>query len=113
MLNTRGGGKEFLQILNPLKSMKPYLLAAKRHIEARKSGTFDLQTVKNLDEAKAALTSGKTIASLLDHIEITYTSITSIILSHSLFHESRNYKAGVNKGFKILFDKLNIQTYGE
>ncbi len=88
--------------------MKAYLIAAKKHIEARKNSSFDLETVSTKEELKQALLDGKTIAKLLDEVEMRYTSITAIILSHSLFHESKNYKAGVNKGFKQTFNHLGI-----
>jgi nitroimidazol reductase NimA-like FMN-containing flavoprotein (pyridoxamine 5'-phosphate oxidase superfamily) len=51
-----------------------------------------------------AILEGKTFSGLLDEIEVRFTSITSIILSRKLFHQSKNYKSGVYKGFKILLD---------
>jgi hypothetical protein len=89
--------------------MKAYLKSAQAHIEARKNSNFDLQTVANKQELIQALKDGKTIHSLLEEIEIRFTSITSIILSQTLFHESHNYKSGVNKGFKKFFDALGIE----
>jgi hypothetical protein len=77
---------------------------ADAHIEARISGTFDNPPVSTRDEVIEALKSGKTIDAVLDQIEIKFTSITAILLSRKLFHQSKNYKAGVYKGFKILLD---------
>ena len=89
--------------------MKTYLKIAKAHIEAVKNDSFDLETVENKEALKQALMEGKTIKNLLESIEIKYTSITAIILSRSLYHESKNYISGVNKGFKIACINLGIQ----
>jgi hypothetical protein len=58
------------------------------------------------EELIEALLSGKTFSELLEEIEMRFTSITSILLSRQLFHQSNNYRSGVYKGFKILIDKI-------
>jgi hypothetical protein len=78
---------------------------ADAHIQARLNGTFDDPTVKNREELIQQLKEGKTFSQLLDQIEIKFTSITSILLSRKLFHQSQNYKKGVYKGFKTLIDQ--------
>ena len=78
---------------------------ADAHIQARLSGTFDNPPVTTRQEIIDALNEGKTFEAVLDQIETRFTSITAIILSRKLFHQSKNYKAGVYKGFKILLDK--------
>lgn len=77
---------------------------ADAHIQARISGTFDNPPVTTRQEVIDALKDGKTFEAVLDQIEMRFTSITAIILSRQLFHQSKNYKAGVYKGFKILLD---------
>ena len=77
---------------------------ADAHIQARLSGTFDNPAVTTREDVIKALRDGKTIDWVLDQIETKFTSITAIILSRKLFHQSKNYKAGVYKGFKILLD---------
>ena len=77
---------------------------ADAHIQARLNGTFDDPSVTTKDELIQALREGKTFSELLDRIEMKYTSITSILLSRKMFHQSANYKNGVYKGFKILLD---------
>jgi hypothetical protein len=77
---------------------------ADAHIQARISGTFDNPEVTTREDVIEALRDGKTIEGVLDQIEIKFTSITAILLSRKLFHQSKNYKAGVYKGFKILLD---------
>ena len=75
---------------------------ADAHIEARLNGTFDDPQVSTKDELIQALRDGKTFSGLLDQIEIKFTSITSILLSRQLFHQSKSYTNGVYKGFKII-----------
>ena len=77
---------------------------ADAHIQARINGTFDDPNVSTKDELIQLLNEGKTFSGLLDRIEMKYTSITSILLSRKIFHNSQNYKSGVYKGFKILLD---------
>lgn len=77
---------------------------ADAHIQARLNGTFDNPEVTTKDELIQALKDGKTFEELLDRIEMKYTSITSILLSRKMFHQSANYKNGVYKGFRILLD---------
>jgi hypothetical protein len=77
---------------------------ADAHIQARISGTFDNPEVTTREDVIEALRDGKTIEGVLDQIEVKFTSITAILLSRKLFHQSKNYKAGVYKGFKILLD---------
>jgi hypothetical protein len=77
---------------------------ADAHIQARINGTFDDPNVSTKDELIQLLNEGKTFSGLLDRIEMKYTSITSILLSRKMFHNSQNYKSGVYKGFKILLD---------
>lgn len=79
---------------------------ADAHIKARLQGNFDDPKVTTKEELIEALLSGKTFSELLEEIEMRFTSITSILLSRQLFHQSNNYKAGVYKGFKILIDKI-------
>lgn len=79
---------------------------ADAHIQARLTGNFDDPKVTTRDEIIAALKEGKTFSQLLDEIEMRFTSITSILLSRQLFHQSNNYRSGVYKGFKILIDKI-------
>jgi hypothetical protein len=78
---------------------------ADAHIKARVDGNFDDPKVTTKQEMIDDILDGKTFSGLLDEIEMRFTSITSIILSRKLFHQSNNYKAGVYKGFKILLDK--------
>ena len=77
---------------------------ADAHIQARLNGTFDNIVVSTKEELIQSLKDGKTFSGLLDRIEMKYTSITSILLSRKMFHNSQNYKSGVYKGFKILLD---------
>ena len=92
-----------------MKRITPQAKAiADAHIAARLKGEFDYPMdarIANRDELISLVTSGKTIEALLDYIEMNFTSITSILLSRKLFHQSANYKSGVYKGFKLLIDK--------
>jgi hypothetical protein len=80
---------------------------ADAHIKARIDGTFDDPNVNTREELIQALRDGKTFSGLLDRIEMKFTSITSILLSRKLFHQSKNYTNGVYKGFKILLQHEN------
>lgn len=75
---------------------------ADAHIQARLNGVFDDPQVNTKEELIEQLRAGKTFSELMDRIEIKYTSITSIILSRQLFHQSQNYKKGIYKGFKTI-----------
>jgi hypothetical protein len=89
-----------------MKRISPQTKAiADAHIKARLNSSFDDPQVTTKEEMIDALLQGKTFSALLDTIEMRFTSITSILLSRSLFHQSDNYKSGVYKGFKILLDK--------
>jgi len=77
---------------------------ADAHIQARINGTFDDPNFSTKDELIQLLNEGKTFSGLLDRIEMKYTSITSILLSRTMFFNSQNYKSGIYKGFKILLD---------
>jgi hypothetical protein len=88
-----------------MKRISPKTKAiADAHIKARLEGNFDDPKVTTKQEMFDAILEGKTFSGLLDEIEVRFTSITSIILSRKLFHQSKNYKSGVYKGFKILLD---------
>jgi len=88
-----------------MKRISPKAKAiADAHIKARLEGNFDDPKVTTKQELMDAILEGKTFSGLLDEIEVRFTSITSILLSRKLFHQSNNYKAGVYKGFKILID---------
>lgn len=75
---------------------------ADAHIQARLNGAFDDPHVTTKEQLIEQLLAGKTFSELMDRIEIKYTSITSIILSRQLFHQSQNYKKGIYKGFKTI-----------
>lgn len=80
---------------------------ADAHIKARLDSTFDDIEVRTKEELIQALREGKTFSALLEHIEMKFTSITSILMSRRLFHQSKNYTDGVYKGFKILLQHEN------
>lgn len=80
---------------------------ADAHIKCRLDGTFDDPIVSSKSELIEALKAGKTFSGLLEAIEMRYTSITSILLSRQLFHQSKNYTNGVYKGFKTLLQHEN------
>jgi hypothetical protein len=88
-----------------MKRISPKTKAiADAHIKARLEGNFDDPKVTTKQEMFDAILEGKTFSGLLDEIEVRFTSITAIILSRKLFHQSKSYKSGVYKGFKILLD---------
>jgi hypothetical protein len=80
---------------------------ADAHIKARLESTFDDVDVSTKEELIQALRDGKTFSGLLEAIEMKYTSITSILMSRRLFHQSKNYTDGVYKGFKLLLQNDN------
>jgi hypothetical protein len=97
-------GKVELNFITMKRISKQAKAIADAHIEARKSGNFNDPVCTTKEEVIAALRDGKTIEAVLDQIEIKFTSIHAIILSRVLFHQSKNYRAGVYKGFRLLLD---------
>ena len=80
-----------------------------RHIEAKLADNFDISTgPKSVDEIREALISGKTIKGLFDEIQFRFCSVTSIMLG-SMNHVSQNYRKDIAKGFRRVFETLNIQ----
>jgi hypothetical protein len=84
---------------------------AEAHIAAKQANKYDdPQLDGSLDCLKKALLDGKTIRYIMETIETRYTSVGSQLLaSPALFgHHSKNYKAGVYKGFKEVLTNLKI-----
>ncbi len=78
---------------------------ADRHLEALKTGNFDDPVVHTKQEVIDALRAGKTLSGVIDQIETEFISVGSIMISKIFKHESKSYRAGIYKGFKILIDK--------
>lgn len=80
---------------------------ADRHIAAKLSGQFDDPTVTTRAEVMEALLAGKTFAAVLETVETRFCSIGSLLMASGIIidaHLSKNYKANVYKGFRILID---------
>jgi hypothetical protein len=81
------------------------------HLEAIRTGNFDVpEKVNTREDAYNLLTSGKTIKPLAEEIASRYVSITSqLMASQGLFgYVSEAYKRDFAKGFKVVFNALNI-----
>jgi hypothetical protein len=90
---------------NVMKRISKELKAiADAHIEARKTGNFN---PKEFNRSKKALIQnmkdGHTYEALIDQIEISFCSVTTLIIGAVLGAESKAYKAGIYKGFKHYF----------
>jgi hypothetical protein len=86
------------------KRITPQIKAiADAHLNAKQTGVFDNPEVSSVPELKEALLQGKTSAMVLEQIELKYCSIGSLLISGLMAHNSTNYRAGVYKGFKTLF----------
>ena len=78
---------------------------ADRHLEAIRTGSFDDPQVSTREEVIAGLLAGKTFSKVVDEIENRLIPVGPIMISRILKHESKSYRAGIYKGFKILIDK--------
>jgi len=82
------------------------------HIEAKKLNVYsDAPYDGSLQELKRLLLEGKTFRFVFETIETRYCSVGSQLLASGLIfeHMSRNYKTGINKGFKLFLNNLNIR----
>ena len=78
---------------------------ADNHIRARMEDRFDDIPVSGLDELKRNVLDGKTYSSLMDAIEIKYSTITSTLTARQFKHATDSYRSAIYKGFKVLFNK--------
>jgi len=81
------------------------------YLAAKFSGKWDEDcAIKTPADLRKALVEGKVNKTVMEEIELRFTSITSMILaSNTMFnHLSNSYKAGIRQGFRILFNNLKI-----
>lgn len=82
------------------------------YLAAKLTGQWDdFSDVKTPADLRRALTEGKTFKKVMDEIEYRHVSIPSLLMaSENMFcYLSGAYKAGIRKGFRILFTNLNIE----
>ena len=77
-------------------------MIADAHLLAKETGLFNDPIISNRDELIQALKQGQTFSKLMDQIEISFVSVTSLMMAHVLDHNSGAYKKGIYKGFKKL-----------
>jgi hypothetical protein len=75
---------------------------ADAHLLAKQTGLFNDPVISNKDELIQALKQGQTFSKLMDEIEIRFVSVTSLIMSRAMDHNSEAYKKSIYKGFKTL-----------
>jgi hypothetical protein len=78
---------------------------ADAHIRARMNDRFDDTPVMDLDDLKRNVLEGRTYRSLMDGIEVEYSTITSCLMARQFRHASDAYKSAIYKGFRELFNK--------
>lgn len=80
---------------------------ADKHIAAKLNNNFDNPKVSTRAEVMEALLAGKTFSAVLETVETRFCSIGSLLMASGIIldaHLSKNYKANVYKGFRILID---------
>jgi len=75
---------------------------ADAHLLAKQTGLFNDPLISSKDELIQALKQGQTFSKLMDEIEISFVSVTSLMMAHILDHNSGAYKKGIYNGFKKL-----------
>lgn len=80
---------------------------ADAHIEAKITGRFVGQDIKNKEELLQSLLIGCTYKQLLDLIEVNYVTITSQMMI-SVGYVPNTYKKQVYKGFKEILKEHNL-----
>ncbi len=75
---------------------------ADAHMEAKMSGNWNPAQVETMQELADAMKKGHTFETVFDNIEISYCSITSLIAAGVIGHNSKAYRDGVYKGFRVI-----------
>jgi ribosomal protein L11 methylase PrmA len=82
---------------------------AYNHIHANREQSFSNPKVTSMEELVAELINGETYEHLYKEIVYRYASMTSLILSNVLDHESKAYTQSVYKGFKEVLNSINLK----
>jgi hypothetical protein len=81
---------------------------AENHIAAKLGKrTFD-EAPQTREEVINGLKAGKLYKGVLDEIEFRYVSMTSTMIMAVLAADTKAYRDGVHKGFKVLLTNLGI-----
>ncbi len=82
------------------------------HLKANDTNVWDYpdtsSEIKNPNDIKIALESGKTIQALHQHIAFNFCNTTANLLQSMFAHKSQSYVKDYTKGFKQLFENLKI-----
>ena len=82
---------------------------ADNHIRANREQSFSNLKVNSKEEFHEALKRGETYEPLYKEIVYRYASMTSLILSDMLDHQSNAYTQAVYKGFKNVLNSINLK----
>ena len=81
---------------------------ALNHIEAKLGKRPFAEPPQNREELIDGLKAGKAYQGVLDQIEARYISFTSIMVMAVLSADTKAYRDGVYKGFKVLLTNVGI-----
>lgn len=78
---------------------------ADAHIKARMDDRFDDEPlIADIQELRRNVLEGRTYSSLMDAIEVKYSTVTSTLMARQFRHASDAYKSAIYKGFRELFN---------
>jgi hypothetical protein len=82
---------------------------ADAHMRANQEGSFTNLKVNSKEEFHESLKRGETYELVYKEIVYRYASMTSLMMSSVLGHDSKAYKQAVYKGFKNVLNSVNIK----
>lgn len=85
------------------------------HLKANETDTWDfpyypytISDIKTTEDLKRALEEGKTVQALHQEVIFHYCNTTANLLQGMFAHKSQSYVRDYTKGFKTVFQNLNI-----
>lgn len=82
---------------------------ADAHMRANQEGSFTNPVVNSEEEIRQSLMKGETFEHVYKEIVYRYASMTSLMMSSVLGHDSKAYKQAVYKGFKNVLNSINVK----
>ena len=82
---------------------------ADAHMRANQEESFTNPVVNSKEELYTALRNGETFEHVYKEIVFRYASMTSLMMSSVLGHDSKAYKQAVYKGFKNVLNSINVK----
>jgi len=82
---------------------------ADAHMRANQEESFTNPVINSEEELYTALRNGETFEHVYKEIVFRYASMTSLMMSSVLGHDSKAYKQAVYKGFKNVLNSINVK----